>query len=66
MVIGIAQRSTETADYLIVTTRSSCILYLLCSKGIVRLTAYILNNVKSIKTNASLSKVSQNLRVYFM
>jgi hypothetical protein len=64
-VIDIAGRSTEAADYLIVTTRTSCVLYLLCLSGIVSLTGYYINARKSNRYDLNMHKYSYNTRYYF-
>jgi hypothetical protein len=64
-VIEVAGRSTDAADYLIVTTRTSCVLYLLCSTGIVSLTGYYINARKSNTYELSMRKYSYNTRYYF-
>lgn len=40
-------QATNAADYLVVVTRTTCILYLLCSTGLEPMTCYFLNAKKS-------------------
>jgi len=42
-VVYIKAVSSSSADYLVCATRTTCILYLLCDYGIMKLCAYHLN-----------------------
>ena len=45
-VISLVSCSTQAADYLVVTSRTACVLYIVCEYSIVRMSAYILNSLK--------------------
>ena len=65
-VIHIEHRDTMKSDYLVVTTRTSCILYLIQEDVVKRICAYFLNAKKMrLGNSGSKSKYSYSSRYYF-
>jgi hypothetical protein len=46
-VVRVHCQATNSADYLVVVTRTTCILYLLCDTGLELMNCYYLNAKKS-------------------
>lgn len=64
-VVSINSIETERADYLVITTRTSCTLYLLQVDGVKRMTGYILNSRKTPLFKSNDSKYAYDFRFYF-
>lgn len=56
---------TEKADYLVITTRTSCTLYLVMNAGVKRMTGYLLNSRKKPLFKSRESKYAYDFRFYF-
>lgn len=56
---------TEQADYLVVVTRTSCVLYSLHVDGVRRMTSYLLNSRKKPYRSVEENMFSYSVRFYF-
>lgn len=56
---------TEHANYLIVVTRTACVLYLVQKEQVKRLCSYLVNARKKPKKKKHDNKYSYNVRYYF-
>ena len=64
-MIFLTSIETEKADYLIVVTRTSCVLYSLHEDGVRRMTSYLINSRKKPFRSIEENKFSYNVRFYF-
>ena len=64
-VVHLHSIETQRADYLIITTRTACTLYLLQAAGVQRMTGYLLNARKKPLIKCSDSKFAYDFRFYF-
>ena len=64
-VIYLLSIETEKADYLIVVTRTSCVLYSLHVDGVRRMTSYLLNSRKRPYRTIEENRFSYQVRFYF-
>ena len=64
-VIYLSSVETARSDYLIVVTRTSCILYSLLEDGVRRMTSYLLNSRKKPYRSLDETKFSYSVRFYF-
>ena len=56
---------TDKADYLIVVTRTSCVLYSLHVDGVRRMTSYLINSRKKPYRTIEENRFSYQVRFYF-
>ena len=64
-VIYLVSIETERADYLIVVTRTSCVLYSLHEDGVRRMTSYLINSRKKPYRSVEENRFSYQVRFYF-
>lgn len=64
-IIHLQCLKTEENKYLIVVTRTSCILYQILPAGVKRLCSYLINARKKPKKAKHDNKYSYNVRYYF-
>lgn len=64
-VIYLTSMETARSDYLIVVTRTSCILYSLLDDGVRRMTSYLINSRKKPYRSLDENRFSYSVRFYF-
>ena len=64
-VIYVKSVETDIADYLIVVTRTSCVLYSLHQDGVRRMTSYLINARRQPYSAKFSNKFSYAVRFYF-
>lgn len=64
-VIYLTSVETARSDYLIVVTRTSCILYSLLDDGVRRMTSYLINSRKKPYRSLDENRFSYSVRFYF-
>ena len=64
-VIYLTSIETEFADYLVVVTRTSCVLYSLHEDGVRRMTSYLINSRKKPYRSSEENRYSYSVRFYF-
>ena len=64
-MVSLSSIETARADYLVITTRTACTLYLLQADGVRRMTGYLLNARKRPLLQSIDSKFGYNFRFYF-
>ncbi len=64
-MIYITSIETSKADYLIVVTRTSCVLYSLLEDGVRRMTSYLINSRKKPYRSQEENRFSYSVRFYF-
>ena len=64
-VIYLTSIETELADYLVVVTRTACVLYLLQDDGVKRMTSYLINARKKPYRQKHTNRYSYAVRFYF-
>ena len=64
-MIYLTSIETSRADYLIVVTRTSCILYSLHEDGVRRMTSYLINSRKKPYISTEENRFSYSVRFYF-
>ena len=64
-VIYLTSIDTERADYLVVVTRTSCVLYSLHEDGVRRMTSYLINSRKRPYRTIEENRFSYQVRFYF-
>ena len=63
--MSLSSIETAKADYLVITTRTACTLYLLQADGVKRMTGYLLNARKLPLLQSTDSKFAYDFRFYF-
>lgn len=64
-VIYLTSVETARSDYLIVVTRTSCVLYALLEDGVRRMTSYLINSRKRPYRSLDENRFSYSVRFYF-
>jgi len=64
-VIYLSSIETARNDYLIVVTRTSCVLYALFEDGVRRMTSYLINSRKRPYRSLEENRFSYSVRFYF-
>ena len=64
-MIYLTSIETDRADYLVVVTRTSCVLYSLSVDGVRRMTSYLLNSRKTAYRRTEVNRYSYQVRFYF-
>jgi len=64
-VIYLTSIETAKFDYLVVVTRTSCVLYTLLEDGVRRMTSYLINSRKKPYRSLEENRFSYSVRFYF-